>query len=402
AEPPATGVPPSRRAAEPAAEPPEPAAELPGPAGEPTTPEWTTEICRADDTLTRLAAEWDDLTARCRTATPFQSAAWQGSWWRQYGRPGRLRVVLVRRDGLLVAAAALTRTRTGTLTGLGGGLIDYTDVLLDDACAAAAAAALARALPLHRPWQALDLREVRPGSAAHQVYAHWQGRRHQLLDSVCQHLPAVPMDRLLARLPGRTAQRSRAKQRKLQEAGVRADRVPVEQVGAAMDELLRLHALQWEGRGVTAEHASERFAAHLRESTAGLARRGQAVVYRYVLDGELMAVDLLLLCPSFAGLYLYGAHPRLRERVDIAGLLFGTSLEETTRAGIPELSLMRGEEPYKERWRPERERNHRLLLGPARGAAALSARLAVVRVRAALVPYLRGPVRRLRALRAGR
>ncbi|GAB2715342.1 GNAT family N-acetyltransferase [Kitasatospora kifunensis] len=347
----------------------------------PTAPaRWTAETHRDEAALTRLAPEWDALAARCRTATPFQSAGWQASWWRGYGRPGALRVVLVRRDGVLVAAAALLRTRTGTLTGLGGKLIDFTDVLLDDDCAAEAAAELARALPLRRPWQALDLREVRPGSAAHQVYANWPGRRHQLLDSLCQHLPAVPMDQLL-------------------ESGVVARRVPAEEVGPAMDDLLRLHALQWESRKVTAEHVSERFATHLRESTAALAQAGQAVVYRYFLDEQLMAVDLLLCCPSFAGLYLYGAHPELRERIDIAGLLFGTSLEETVRAGIPEISLMRGEEPYKERWRPERERNHRLLLGPGHFAAALSLRLTLARARAAAAPRLREPVRRLRALR---
>ncbi|PYC65754.1 glycosyl transferase family 1 [Streptomyces tateyamensis] len=350
---------------------------------------WTSEVRREDDALVTLAAQWQELAARCRTATPFQSAAWQASWWRAYGRPGRLRVVLVRRDGLLVGAAALRLDRGGRLTGLGGRLIDFTDVLLDDACAEQAAARLAAALPLRRPWQLLELHEVRPGSAAHLLYAAWTGRRHQLLDSVCQHLPAVPMDQLLARLPGRTAQRSRAKQRKLLEAGVVATRVPPEQTGAAMEDLLRLHALQWESRSVTPEHVSARFRQHLTESTAGLARIGQAVVYRYHLDGELLAVDLLLLCPSLAGLYLYGAHPRLRERIDIAGLLFGTSLQEAVAAGIPELSLMRGEEPYKQRWRPEQERNHRLLLGPRHFAVALSVRLAVVRARTALAPRLR-------------
>ncbi|GAA1239351.1 hypothetical protein GCM10009665_32410 [Kitasatospora nipponensis] len=306
-------------------------------------------------------------------------------------------MLLVRRDGRLVGAAALRRDGRDGYHALGGALIDFTDVLLDDSCADEAVAHLAAVLPLRRPWQSLDLREVRPGSAAHRLYAHWTGRRHQLSDSLCQHLPAVPMEELLARLPGRTAQRSRAKQRKLAEAGVRAQRVPVEQVGAAMGELLRLHALQWESRGVTREHASERFAAHLADSTAGLARLGQAVVYRYHLDDELMAVDLLLLCPAFAGLYLYGAHPRLRERLDIAGLLFGTSLEEAVRAGIPELSLMRGEEPYKERWRPEREHNHRLLLGPRHLAPALTVRLTLARLRAAAALRLLGPVRTLRA-----
>lgn len=224
----------------------------PAPPRTPTTsPRWTTEVRRDDRALADLAAEWEDLATRCRTATPFQTAVWQRSWWNAYGRPGALYVLLVRRDGRLVGAAALSRSRTGIFTALGGKLIDFTDVLLDESCAAEAAALLAGLLPLRRPWHALDLREVRPGSGAHQVYAHWRGRRHQLLDSVCQHLPAVPMEELLTRLPGRTAQRSRAKQRKLAEAGVEPRRVAPEDVPAAMGELLRLHALQWESRTVT-------------------------------------------------------------------------------------------------------------------------------------------------------
>ncbi|WP_228718123.1 GNAT family N-acetyltransferase [Kitasatospora acidiphila] len=380
--------------------PPHPLRRRPLPLSEParSATDWQTELRCDDAALDELAEEWDVLAARCRSATPFQAVGWQASWWRAYGRPGALRVVLVRREGVLVGAVALHRTRTGTLTGLGGGLIDYTDVLLDDEHAAEAASRLAAALPVRRPWQALELREVRAGSAAHLLYAAWTGRRHQLADSVCQYLPAVPMEQLMTRLPGRTAQRSRAKQRKLADTGVEARRVPAAEAGAAMADLLRLHALQWQSRRVTPEHLSEHFRAHLVESTGRLARSGQAVVYRYYLGGELMAVDLLMLCPRLAGLYLYGAHPGLRERLDIAGLLFGTSLQEAVQAGVPELSLMRGEEPYKERWRPDRERNLRLLLGPRRCAVRLTLRLAVVRSRVALAPHLRGPVRRLRAL----
>ncbi|MFI9271792.1 GNAT family N-acetyltransferase [Kitasatospora sp. NPDC052896] len=375
----------------------------PAPVGTvPAAPRWTSEIRRDDQALTELAAEWDALAARCRTATPFQAAAWQRSWWRHYGRPGTLRLVLVRRDGRLVGGLALRRGRLGGLTALGGELADFTEALVDDSCAAEAAARLAEALPLRRPWHALDLREVRPGSGAHLVYAHWRGRRHQLLDSLCQHLPAVSMEELLDRLPGRTAQRSRAKQRKLAQLGVVARRATLEEVPAAVADLLRLHARQWESRRVTPEHVSARFAAHLTESTAGLAEHGDAVLYRYHLDGELVAVNLLLRCPSFAGLYLYGTDPELRGRLDIAGLLFGTSLADTVRAGIPEISLLRGEEPYKERWRPLREHNHRLLLGPRRFAPALTLRLTLARLRAAAAPRLRGPVRRVRGLLDGR
>ncbi|WP_441249693.1 GNAT family N-acetyltransferase [Kitasatospora sp. McL0602] len=361
-------------------------------------PRWRTEVRREDDALDTLAAEWDALAARCATATSFQAAAWVRSWWRQYGRPGGLVVVLVRRDEQLVGAAALRRRGLfGGLTNLGAGLVDYTDVLLDDAYADRAAAELAGALPLRRPWHSLELREVHPEAAAQRVFEHWRGRRHRFADSLCQYLPAVPMEELLKRLPGKTAQRSRVKQRKIAESGVQVSSATPEQVPEAVRELLDLHFLQWRERGVTAEHRTERFAAHLVESTTGLVATGRAAVHRYSLDGEPVAVNLLLLCPSFGGLYMYGAHPALRERLDIAGLLFGVALDEVRGANIPVLSLLRGQEPYKQRWRPDQLSNQRLVLGPGRLAPAAAVRACRVRARQVAVQLLNTRLPRLKA-----
>ncbi|MFJ6382077.1 GNAT family N-acetyltransferase [Kitasatospora sp. NPDC092039] len=363
-----------------------------------TAPVWTTELRTEDDALDVLAEEWDDLAARCRSATFFQAADWQRSWWRHYGRPGRLLVVLVRRAGRLVGAGAFVRRGgpLGGLTGLGGGLVDYTDVLLDDEFADRAAAEFAAALPLTRPWHWLELREVHPEAAVHRVYRHWRGSRRRYQDSLCQYLPAVPMDRLLKRMPGKTAQRSRVKLRKIAEAGVKVRTTPVAEVPQAVDGLLRLHFLQWRARGVTPEHRTERFARHLTESTTGLVAAGRATVHQFHLDGQLVAVNLLLLCPSFGGLYMYGAHPVLRERLDIAGLLFGAALDETVGAGVPVLGLLRGQEPYKQRWRPDQLSNQRLLLGPAGAAPAAAVRAAAVRARQSAAHRLRTRFPRLK------
>ncbi|WP_380280287.1 GNAT family N-acetyltransferase [Kitasatospora purpeofusca] len=378
-----------------------PAAGLPAQA---RAPHWTTELRREDDALDTLAEEWDDLVARCRTATFFQAAAWQRSWWRQYGTPGALLVVLVRREGRLVGAGAFRRRGgpLGGLTGLGAGLIDFTDVLLDDDCADRAAAEFADALPLTRPWHSLELREVRPEAAVQRVFEKWRGRRSRFGDSLCQYLPAAPMDQLLKRVPGRTAQRSRVKLRKIAESGVEVRATGPEEVPQALDGLLRLHFLQWQERGVTPEHRSERFARHLSESTAGLVATGRAAVHQFWLDGELVAVDLVLLCPSFSGLYLYGAHPALRERLDIAGLLFGAALDETLGAGIPVISLLRGQEPYKQRWRPDQLPNQRLLFGPRGAAPAAAARGGAVRARRAAVRLLGTRAPRLKEALAAR
>jgi hypothetical protein len=349
--------------------------------------------------LDALAEDWEQLVERSAGATPFQSHGWLASWWQSYGRPGRLRVVTVRRpDGRLVALAPLMRG-PGGLRPIGVGLTDFHDVLIDPEHAEQAAPVLARALArqLRAPWATLDLREVRADASARLLAAHWPGRAAELPDSLCQHLPGLPMDDLLRRLPGRTAQRTRVKLRKLAAAGVVVRDVPAAEMPQAVDRLLALHALQWTGRGVTREHLRERFAAHLRRSAVALAARGRAAMHEYELDGRLIAVDLELMARGIAALYFYGVHPSARERLDIAGMLFGENLAHALRSGMVEINLLRGDEPYKQRWRPERSQNARLLLG--RGPA-VRLRVALLRTDRALrdwakrrAPWLRKAAR---------
>ncbi|MFE5634359.1 GNAT family N-acetyltransferase [Streptomyces sp. NPDC056542] len=335
---------------------------------------WRTEVCRDGVEFGRLGERWASLYARCSTATPFQSHSWLHSWWVSYGRPGALRVVLVRReDGELVAAAPLMRARgpLPVLTQLGGAITDFTDVLLDDACPGAAAA-LADALAGVARGALIDLREVRPGASAEQVFARWRGPRRRLRDSLCLELPAQPMDALLARIPtGKAQQRVRAKLRKLDALGIDERIVPGDEVPAALDRLLRLHRLQWQGRNVTAEHTSDRFAQHLARAVRPMVEGGDARVTEFRLGGDVVAADLTLMSPRLAGGYLYGADPELRARkVDVATMLLRHGAREAGASGRAVLSLLRGNEPYKRHWRPETVPNQRLMLA-GRGTAPL-------------------------------
>jgi hypothetical protein len=107
-----------------------------------------------------------------------------------------------------------------------------------------------------------------------------------------------------------------------------------------------------------------------------MVRSGNAVVTEFRLDGEVVAVDLTLLSPGLAGGYLYGAHPRLRERkADVAVMLLDACAEHLRDAGRGTLSLLRGDEPYKRHWRPDPVVNRRLLLARRRTAPLLTAAL---------------------------
>ncbi|GHH69328.1 glycosyl transferase family 1 [Streptomyces sulfonofaciens] len=362
------------------------------------------QVCTSADEFGALEAEWDLLHGRCTAATPFQTHAWLHSWWRAYGARGAgrgLRVVLLRAAapnagaegaqgaGRLVGAAAMMRVHRPfpALVPLGGAISDFSDVLLDDAYAQQAAPALAEALAGAAGSALVDFREVRPGAALERVYACWRGPRRTLPDSLCLELPAVPMDELVARLPSSRGQRVRSNLRKLAALGVERRVVAPEEVPAMLRALLALHRVQWQcrGRKVTGEHLRPRFAGHLEHAVRAMAARGAAAVTEFRLDGAVVAVDLTLLAPRLAGGYLFGADPRLRERkVDVATMLMhsGTLHLAELRdqrgsrdpAGGPGvLSLLRGDEPYKHHWRPERVVNRRLLLARGRSAALLTA-----------------------------
>ncbi|ALO93911.1 glycosyl transferase family 1 [Streptomyces hygroscopicus subsp. limoneus] len=352
----------------------------------PTSPtELVTELVTDEDAFAALGPAWGRLHARCAAATPFQSHAWLHSWWRSYGRRGRLRLLVVRAGRELVAVAPLMLVRRPlpALVPLGGTISDYTDVLLDDGDDGRAAGALTEALTDAARTALVDFREVRPGGAVEGVYARWRGPRRTLRDSPCLELPAVSMEELIARLPSKkSAQRVRAKLRRLTALGVQRRAVGPEEVDAALDRLLELHRMQWQGRKVTSEHLRPRFREHLVRAVGPMVRSGDAVVTEFRLDDEVVAVDLTLLSGSLAGGYLYGAHPGLRQRkADVAVMLLDACTEHTGGGRRRTLSLLRGDEPYKHHWRPERVVNRRLLMARRRTAPLLTAVLCDAGVR---------------------
>ncbi|WP_329096392.1 GNAT family N-acetyltransferase [Actinomadura citrea] len=359
--------------------------------------EWSAEVHRDEQALITLADDLRDLYDRSPAATPFQAYEWIKAWWGWYGARGRLRLATVRCRGRLVAAAPLAAgVRHGfpVLVPIAADQSDFTDVLLDPDYAGGAVRHLARALLDERGWCALDLREVRPGSAAHLVAAQWPRRAWRTPSSVCLELPAggaagfaTGIDAVLDRLPGRTAGKMRAKLRKIDVRGITAESVPADRVPDAVHALLDLHVRQWRGRQINPEHTRGRFRRHLAEAAAGMVRDGRAAVLQYRWDDRLVASDLVLIGHRHVGAYLYGALPDLRSCVDVSLMMLREDLalaRDLQRQGV---SLLRGDEPYKLKWRPTPVRNERIILGRTASAAAYAG---LARTRAYLAERRRG------------
>ncbi len=366
----------------------------------PTSTGWRASTRRDDDALTAVAAEWDDLYARSATASPFQAGPWMRAWWAAYGSPGRLRVTLVHHDGRLVAAAAWTvhgSRACPILTPLGGDLADHHDVLVDGG--PETHRRLAAALLDEPGWAVLRIPESRPGGPARTLFANWPGPTWQRPASTCLRIPAGELPDVLATIPSSTAKTLRKKLRKIDGAGLTVTEVPAGEVADGVRTLLDLHRRQWDGRPVTSEHLTPRFAAFLAGAAPEMVRRGQAVLLHHRADGRTVAAEVLLVAPGFVGAYLFGHEPDLRDRIDVAAMLIRQDLAVTTGRGRPVLDLLRGDEHYKLRWRPVPVPNATLvLIRPGHPVAA--GYLGYLRARAAAVAALHRTPRLHRAVLA--
>ncbi|GAA4056401.1 GNAT family N-acetyltransferase [Nonomuraea soli] len=361
---------------------------------------WRTVLITDGSQLQALKPEWDALYLRCPMATPFQSHSWVSSWWRHYGGHEQLFVLLVTDDSTqgLRGVLALTRSnRWGcrVLRPVAAPLTDYTDILLDPLDPGALAQTAADALLRTRGWDAMDFPEVRPGSALESMLACWP-RRHWTMDaSACLSMPARPLTEQLACLSGRNASNLRRALRKVDGLGVHVSHVGAEQVPAAMEQLLELHARQWAGRAINQEHLRPRFHRHLTQAATELVAAGGAALTQFWVGERLVAADFRIIGRDFAGGYLYGADPWLRTTgIDTFAMILHHGLLHASEQGLTTLSLLRGAEPHKIKWGAEPVQNHRMIFGRTVRAngyvAAVKARLHAARTLKQHFPRLAG------------
>jgi hypothetical protein len=232
--------------------------------------------------------------------------------------------------------------------------------------------------------------------------AAWSGPHRETPASLCLELPATEMEDLVKDLPSHSRKTVRRRLNQLRRAEVEVREVAAADVSRAVPDLIRLHARQWQGRGVNQEHLSPRYAAFLARAIGPMIGSGRAALLEYRLGGDLVASSLVLIGRDLVGGYLYGAEPHLRDRVDVTTMLLADTLPMAHRRGCSVMSMLRGAEEHKMRWRPAESQNRRILLvrpGSARGLAYANGVLAfrgAVRVAKVRAPWLREVRDRLR------
>jgi len=320
------------------------------------------EVLESIEAGAALEGEWRALYRASERATVFQSPEWVLGYLRHLAE-GPPRIVAVRRGRALAGVVPLAIGPGGrdvwTLAGTGPS--DALDLLARDADAPAVARAALGCVGARGDWSALELHELREGSAL-ATAARSGAAGRVVADGPCSVSPTLAIPEgaraLEAIVPPSWARRARRDARACERAKLSVEIASACDAREHVRAWIRLHAARWRARGEAGALAGRE--AFVEEVLPALVRHR---------DAELLALRdergvLRASCAVFrerarAAYYLGGFDPEIA-RLSPLVVLIGVALERAAREGARELDFLRGAEPYKYRWGAVDRAQHRI------------------------------------------
>jgi CelD/BcsL family acetyltransferase involved in cellulose biosynthesis len=359
-----------------------------------------------------LAGEWDNLVRALPRPTPYLLHGWLGEWWRHYGNDDDLRVHAAMRDGGLVAALPLLRSRAGlrVTTFMGGADSPLRDVLLATGEPLAVAGAL-----VERAAQGHDYADF-PGLPAGSRLERALGERLRLIQR--NEAPVLELTSdweglYRSKTSSKRRNLHRRRRRQLSELGTLETTVArsLQELEPALEEAFRLHALRWEGRPDGSGFATPAGQRFHRAVVRALAQLDAVRIVSLRLDGRAVAFHFFFVLEGTMFVHRLAFDPALgRYSAGVLNTL--DAIEAAAAEGLTRVEFLGGAERYKlelaDRLEPlyhgfglERTMLGRAAVGARVGRIALRRRLK--RSELARRVYFEGlaPARRLRARLAG-
>lgn len=323
------------------------------------------EVLTSAEAFADLAPAWNRLHAEAAAASVFNSWMWLYEWWRTYGAGRRLRLLVARRDGVLLGVLPLYLERVRILelplrvlrlVGIGGDTHpDDLGPVLAPGAEAQAAAALARAALRLRGADVWLFNDVDPASgfpAALETAARDLGR--PLVAGSATRIALAELPRTWSRFMqslGRDARwRLRRARRRLAEGPRTRFFVwdDPSRLDAAVDRLAELHRARWAAAGGGSRaFATPAYLGFHRSIVRSFFRRGWLRLYCLEVDD---AIAAMLYCYRFRNrVYLMqsGFDPK-HARLGVGKVLLGYAMEHAIAEGNEAFDFLRGDHRYKE------------------------------------------------------
>jgi CelD/BcsL family acetyltransferase involved in cellulose biosynthesis len=316
--------------------------------------------------MAALERAWCDLFDHSSIATPFQSWAWLYSWWQAYAGDRQLRLIAAWHDEVLVGLVPLMLERRfgiGTLLFVGTGITDHLDMLVKDGYEDAVVVATVDVVLRMTDWTLLDLHQLRPDACAWALARKWRGPRLAVWEDDFPVIPALPLDQLLQGLTQNHRSTLRRTLRRAESDGLEARLAPIWEAEQAGRRLVALHREMWEGRAIGPEHLTHRFLEHMAAAAKRLTTAGLGAVSEFRREGRVIVSSLVLFGRDCVGTCLHGASRDALSQYQVSSLYISDALRHASERSVRYVSLLRGTEAYKLRWKPVIFANRRLILG---------------------------------------
>jgi CelD/BcsL family acetyltransferase involved in cellulose biosynthesis len=308
-----------------------------------------------------LKTEWDALVTRTRNEI-FYRHDFLRIWVSNFGADARLRVLVARLDGRLVAALPLIEERT-TLYGVPVRQLSAAanahscrfDMIAEDA--PAAAEVFFHHLSGDKRWDVLRLTDVPEGGAAWRLFEIAQKRKFPAGTWESLRSPYVPLplnhEVLQARLQSKFKANLRRRRKKLEEKG----RVTVERVtgGRALEERLEqgfeLERSGWKGEQGTAMAQDAHTRGFYGELARTMAYQDKLALFFLRLDGRPIAFHYALIHDGRYLLLKPGYDEGLKE-CSPGQLLVEEVLKDCVARGYREFDFLGPDMTWKQDWAP--------------------------------------------------
>ena len=302
--------------------------------------------------LRALAPGWDELAAAA--PSPFLTTTWLAAWEDTYG-DGRSHGVVVRDHRAAVAGGAwVPHARADVHAEAFEHLLEWDVVARDDH----ARAAVWRALLEHTPDRLVLPALVRDAPATEIARRELRAAGYRLIErtghlSPYLELPASAEELMAAVSRNLRSQAGRRRRAFEKEGELRLRTVTDgDDVGPALDAVLRLEAAGWKGREGTAilnQPGTERL---YRAFAQDAARAGILRLYLLELDDRLLAADIGLAIGG-TGYLLKTSYDEDLGRASPGLLLRAEVLRASIEEGLRAYEFLGGAETYKMQWGPQ-------------------------------------------------
>jgi len=296
---------------------------------------------------------WRRLQARNPQVSPFQTWEWASLWWKHFGKGRRAQVLCVQEGDETVGIAPLYATRTGmgrVLRWIGTGISDRLGIVATPEREHAVAESVAEWLEAQ---PCADLHQMADGS--------WMARTaeargwHVTAQEKCPYvvLPET-WDAYWGSLSKKTRFNIGYAQRQMQrELGeIQISTACEQELPAALEALFDLHTRRWRQRRLPGGFFHPRVRQFHREWARCAWQNGWLRLHLLRIGESVGAVLYVFHFGRRAYYYLGGFEPTLA-RYSMGTVLTAYAIRRAIEEGCAAFDFLRGDEPYKYRWKPQ-------------------------------------------------